>query len=97
MGTEKTSGRLERIFGISPAQGLQLAERWKSLTPREREAVQLLVAAVPNRQIAEALGISPFTLNMLRRSLRIKLGVSTTGIAKVYFYLRLAAELEASD
>lgn len=50
-------------------------ERLDSLTPREREVLELLGAGRPVRQIAQTLGSSPATVRSQVRSVRRKLGV----------------------
>jgi FixJ family two-component response regulator len=44
----------------------QLMERYESLTPREREVMQLLIAGFLNKQIAAELGTSEITIKVHR-------------------------------
>lgn len=46
-----------------------------SLTPREREVMELVVAGRHNREIAEVLGISPRTVEVHKARMVAKLGV----------------------
>lgn len=46
-----------------------------SLTPREREVMELVVAGRHNREIAETLGISPRTVEVHKARMVAKLGV----------------------
>jgi DNA-binding NarL/FixJ family response regulator len=54
-----------------------LDEPPEALTPREREALELLAQGLSNRQIAERLGISEHTAKFHVASVCGKLGVST--------------------
>lgn len=51
----------------------QLQSRVNSCTPREREVMKLLVAGLANKSIAEALGISPRTVEIHRAHLMEKM------------------------
>ncbi|HET6591307.1 MAG TPA: response regulator [Xanthomonadales bacterium] len=51
----------------------QLQERVDSCTPREREVMLLLAAGLPNKGIAESLGISPRTVEIHRAHLMQKM------------------------
>jgi DNA-binding CsgD family transcriptional regulator len=53
------------------------------LTPREREVLQLLAAGHPDREIADALSISPRTVQTHVASLFAKLNASTRAEAAV--------------
>ena len=48
------------------------------LTPRERDTLSLIVAGKSNREIAQALGITPATAETHRKNLKKKLGIATT-------------------
>jgi len=51
----------------------ELQERVESCTPREREVMRLLAQGLPNKGIAEALGISPRTVEIHRAHLMDKM------------------------
>jgi len=51
----------------------QLQERVDSCTPREREVMLLLATGLPNKGIAESLGISPRTVEIHRAHLMQKM------------------------
>ena len=51
----------------------QLQARVDSCTPREREVMRLLVGGLPNKKIAETLGISPRTVEIHRAHLMEKM------------------------
>jgi two-component system response regulator FixJ len=51
----------------------QLQSRVDSCTPREQEVMRLLVSGLPNKSIAEALGISPRTVEIHRAHLMEKM------------------------
>ena len=50
-----------------------LRERFESLTARERELLALVVSGKPNKQIADAVGISEFTVKVHRANLTRKM------------------------
>jgi FixJ family two-component response regulator len=50
-----------------------LRERFESLTARERELLALVVSGKPNKQIADAIGISEFTVKVHRANLTRKM------------------------
>lgn len=55
----------------------QLQERVDACTPREREVMGLLATGLPNKGIAEALGISPRTVEIHRAHLMEKMGADS--------------------
>ena len=48
------------------AKAAELRRRYESLTPREREVMQLVVRGLMNKQIASELGTSEITIKMHR-------------------------------
>jgi FixJ family two-component response regulator len=56
--------------------GAAYAELYDSLTPREKEVLQLVVAGQHNREIAEALGISVRTAEVHKARIMDKLGAA---------------------
>jgi two-component system nitrate/nitrite response regulator NarL len=54
------------------------ADEGDPLTPRERDTLGLIVAGRSNKEIAEALGITPATAETHRKNLKKKLGIATT-------------------
>ena len=64
-------------------------ERIASLSPREREVLDLLVAGKPNKLIARDLGLSPRTVEVHRARLMARLGVGSLAEA-----VRLAVHAE---
>jgi len=56
---------------------IKFTERLGQLTPREREVMDLLVQGKTNREIAEALGLSPRTVEVHRAAIKRKLGVKS--------------------
>lgn len=57
------------------SQRNEFAHLLASLTPREREVMDLVVAGRHNREIAETLGISPRTVEVHKARMVAKLGV----------------------
>jgi FixJ family two-component response regulator len=68
------SDALQRAARESEAQ---LRERFSSLTPREREVFERIVAGLLNKQIADELGIAERTVKLQRAHLMEKLGVTS--------------------
>ncbi|MFD1802217.1 response regulator transcription factor [Mixta tenebrionis] len=61
---------------LSAAQELQtLTARYESLTPREREVLQLAIGGLLNKQIATALGVSEITAKVHKRRVMEKMEV----------------------
>lgn len=62
--------------------------RYRGLSRRERQCLQLLAAGRISKQIAAALGISESAVKLYLRSARIKLGASTSqqAVAKASFH-----------
>jgi len=65
------------------------AERVATLSQREREVMRLIAAGNHNREIAQAIGISPRTVEVYRARLMDKLGVR-----KLSELIRLAIEVD---
>ena len=72
-----------------PAGEESAAARIASLSPREREVLDLLVVGKPNKQIARELGLSPRTVEAHRARLMERLGVGSLAEA-----VRLAVQAE---
>jgi FixJ family two-component response regulator len=56
----------DRLMKPEQAERAQLVERFKSLTPRECEIMELVTAGLLNKQIAYMLGISEITVKVHR-------------------------------
>jgi two-component system response regulator FixJ len=63
---ERALGESARQRGPVPQPNAELRERLGSLTPRERDVLDGLVAGLPNKTIAYDLGISPRTVEIHR-------------------------------
>jgi len=59
------------------AERLEIRRRIEGLTPREREAMALVVAGLPNKRIARELGISERTVEVHRARVMEKMRVSS--------------------
>jgi FixJ family two-component response regulator len=56
----------DRVAREQRAKAAELRRRYESLTPREREVMQLVVRGLLNKQIASELGTSEVTIKMHR-------------------------------
>lgn len=56
----------------------RLPDQGDQLTRRERDTLGLIVSGSSNKEIAEALGITPATAETHRKNLKKKLGIATT-------------------
>ena len=63
----------DRIRRQHEGEIAELRERFESLTVRERELLALVVSGKPNKQIADAIGISEFTVKAHRANLTRKM------------------------
>ena len=54
-----------------------LRARYRSLTPREREVMALVVAGLPNKQVGSKLGTSETTVKIQRHQVMEKLGAGS--------------------
>ena len=50
-------------------------EDWNTLTPREKEVAELLASGLPNKVVADRLGMTTRTAQVHRASIYLKLGV----------------------
>jgi len=66
-----------RLLETAEAASAEAASRIASLTPREREVLDLLVAGLPNKVIAVRLGASPRTIEVHRARVFEKLGAKS--------------------
>ena len=86
--------RIEQLGGIfetraNPHGGFELAIRFSieapaQLTSREVEVLQLLAEGMSNKEIAQALVITPRTVNFHLDNIYSKLGVSSRTEAAIY-------------
>jgi FixJ family two-component response regulator len=66
-----------RAAGAQRAEIEDLRARYRSLTPREREVMALVVAGRPNKQVASTLGTSETTVKIQRHQVMEKLGAGS--------------------
>ncbi len=50
-------------------------ENWNTLTPREKEVAELLALGMPNKTVADRLGMTTRTVQVHRAAIYLKLGV----------------------
>ena len=95
-GAERDAARVRgllRARGVRPAaSGPRSAPEWPELTESELAVVGLVTRGATNREVAERLYLSPYTVNSHLRHVFTKLGIrSRVELA------RLAAERGAPD
>lgn len=83
-----TIENVAQVFEIEPEEA---AAKVAALTRREREVLDLMVQGETNAAIAEALGISPKTLDIHRANIQKKTGTRPSGLGRVYYAAKLAA------
>ncbi len=66
----------ERLRKLS-ANRAEIAERQETLTPREREVMDLVVGGAPNKAIAAELGLSERTVEIHRSRVMTKMGAES--------------------
>ena len=59
------------------SEGVRVNERFDSLTPREREVLDLITSGKPNKAVAEALGVSRRTVELHRARVMEKMQVAS--------------------
>ena len=69
---ERSRSNLDQETQVAALQG-----RFKSLSPREREVMALVVSGLPNKQVASELGISEVTVKAHRGSLMRKMNADS--------------------
>jgi two-component system, LuxR family, response regulator FixJ len=76
---ERIKGALQQGATIAEAdlQAKEIAERVKSLTARERQVLERLVAGQPNKAIGRELEISPRTVEIYRANVMAKMKASS--------------------
>jgi two-component system, LuxR family, response regulator FixJ len=74
----------------SLAQHAQIRSRFESLTPREREVLELMIRGKPNKVMAADLGVSQRTVEIHRARVMEK-----TGAASLAQLVRMAMDLES--
>jgi DNA-binding CsgD family transcriptional regulator len=78
-GAERDSGRVRSLLrarGVRPpAGGSRYASKWPELTDSEFAVVSLVAQGATNREVAERLYLSPYTVNSHLRHVFTKLGI----------------------
>jgi FixJ family two-component response regulator len=74
----------------------QLDQRYQSLTPREREVMDLVVAGLQNKQVGRRLAIAEITVKVHRgRVMEKMIAASLADLVKMSIQLRFAADAAA--
>lgn len=68
---------LDARLRLAAAQRTAATERLRSLTPREREVLDLLVTGMPAKRVAAELGLSRKTVDVHRGHIMLKLGAES--------------------
>jgi len=84
IGLERDRARLQHEGKVAV-----LRERFASLTAREREVLPLVIAGLPNKQIAAVIGTSEATVKVHRSQLMRKMGADS-----VATLVRMAEKME---
>jgi FixJ family two-component response regulator len=89
---ERVQRALERDLRSrsSLAQHAQIRSHFASLTPREREVLELMIRGKPNKVMAADLGVSQRTVEIHRARVMEK-----TGAASLAQLVRMAMDLES--
>jgi DNA-binding CsgD family transcriptional regulator len=78
-GAEREAARVRRLLrarGVRPPTGgPRAAPAWPDLTESEFAVVNLVAQGATNREVAERLYVSPFTVNSHLRHVFVKLGI----------------------
>ncbi len=74
------------------ARATELRHRYESLTPREREVMQLVISGLLNKQIGDQLGLSEITIKMHRAQVMHKMKAES-----VVELLRMAEAIRVID
>jgi RNA polymerase sigma factor (sigma-70 family) len=77
LGLIESCMRQDRAAAAARAENASVAQRLHSLTAREREVLQLIVAGKLNKQIADDLGISIKTVEVHRSRVMEKMGADS--------------------
>jgi FixJ family two-component response regulator len=79
---------VEKTIGMSIDRARNLFNR---LTPRQLDVARLMARGLPNRRIADQLGISPKTLDIHRADVFDKCETATSaGVARIIYLVSLA-------
>jgi FixJ family two-component response regulator len=83
----------DRTQRTAKALESSIVERWKSLSERERQVLQMVTAGMLNKQIADELALSLITVKIYRRQVMDKMQAETfADLVKMWERLKASRE-----
>ncbi len=94
-GTETLVSQLRKsLVNLTGSFGQKISSNAIKLTPREKEICNLVKNGLPNKEIAQLLNLSVYTVERHRRMARKKLGLTNN---KINLYVYLNSQYDRSE